>query len=171
MRSARWVGLAVSTVLVLTAVLAPAVVARPSNGPSFTPASGTWSWVVNEKSVKVTTLPDGNQFLTGYEIGTWTGTFAGSAREPFEAMFIGANGLWATLTINFKGKVKGVSGKMTMMVIAYAPNYASNSPVAMNGSWWIQKGFGRLHDLHGSGTWTTHLDESPTTYTGNLWFK
>jgi hypothetical protein len=159
----------VCVLLLLCAVAAPAVAARPAGGPELTPAQGTWSWVVNEKSIKATDLPDGNQYVTGYEIGTWNGTFAGTAREPFEAMFIGKNGLWATLTINFVGKVAGVSGKMTMLVMAYAPNYPDDHPVAMNGSWWIQNGHGRLHDLHGAGTWTTYLDNSPTSYTGNLW--
>ena len=57
---------------------------------------------------------------------------------------------------------------MRMLVIAYAPDDAT---YAMNGSWWIQEGFGRLHRLHGAGTWTTYLDGSDTTYTGTLWYQ
>jgi hypothetical protein len=171
MRKTRTAALVVCTAVLLVVLVVPTALAAPSSESTTTPASGTWTWVVNEKSMTVTQLPNGNQYLTGYEIGTWKGTFAGSAREPFEAMFIGTNGLWATLTINFKGKVNGVSGKMTMLVIAYAPDYPAASPVAMNGSWWIQKGYGRLSHLHGAGTWTTYLDDRAPTYAGDIWHK
>jgi hypothetical protein len=169
MSKAKCAVLAVAVVVVVTAVLAPAAMARQDNAPTFISASGTWTWVVNENSMKATTMPDGNTFLTGFEIGTWSGTFAGTAYEPFKALVVNAGGLWATLTINFRGEVNGVRGKMRMQVIAYAPA-DPNQP--MNGSWWIEKGCGRLHGLHGAGTWTTYLDESVApTYTGAIWFE
>jgi hypothetical protein len=64
--------------------------------------------------------------------------------------------------------VNGVKGKMRMQVIAYAPADPSQP---MNGSWWIEKGSGRLHGLHGTGTWTTYLTDTASTYAGAIWFE
>ena len=90
MRRTKWVILALTLAVLLTVAMAPAASAQRACTPVFAPAAGEWTWIGDEDSVKVVDLQNGDSYLTGFEVGTWTGTFDGTAYEPFEAMFVGS---------------------------------------------------------------------------------
>lgn len=152
MRKARWAVLAVSIVVVLTAVLAPAAGATTPKA-----VSGVWSWHGGEGFA--TDPLAGDTYIYGYELGNWTGAFRGSSYEPYTGVVRGDGSVWAIITVNFKGRVNGAGGKMVMQL-----NVEEPVGDGIFGQWAIMSGSGGLRHLRGAGTWVYTHSSSDSVY-------
>ena len=162
MRKARWFLLSATIIVALAVVLAPAAGAKTATP---TAVSGEWSWSGGE--FLPTDPVDGNTYFSGYEYGKWKGGFVGRSYEPFAGIAYADGSLWAIITIDFKGKVNGIRGKMTMQLTVDA-----NADGSMGGQWAIISGHGGLRQLRGTGTWVfTHADDiyGYADYAGMVW--
>lgn len=161
MKRARWLLYAAVIVAVLAAILAPAAAA---NAATPTTVSGEWSWSGGEF---IPTDPvGGDMYFSGYEFGNWTGSFKGRSYEPFAGVSYAEGSMWAIITIDFKGRVDGVLGKMTMQLTVEA------NAAGMGGQWAIISGIGGLRHVCGVGTWVfTHADDvyGYADYQGVVW--
>ena len=115
-------------------------------------------------------LPSGHEFLKGYEIGLWSGTFTASdTYEPFVAGVTKSGDLWGNLWIHFADAtvVMGggvlLHGDMTMVVNFDAPTWA------VGATWKIHNGTGDLKHLGGEGTLLWNLDTGFMDYFGMIW--
>jgi hypothetical protein len=158
--------------LALVAVMALAVAPAAFAKSQPVAASGEWTWVGGEDGTD-RLLPSGHEFLKGYEIGQWTGTFtATDTYETYVAMAtLTDDGLdWVTLaaklwihfedaTVNMDGVL--LEGDMTMLVIFHAGTWTEGA------TWKIHNGTGDLKHLGGEGTlvWT----ETGMDYSGMIW--
>jgi hypothetical protein len=162
MRRARWILCAAVIVAVLSATLATAAGASAATP---TAVSGEWSWSGGEF---IPTDPVGDDvYFSGYEFGNWTGSFKGRSFEPFAGVAYADGSLWAIITIDFKGRVDGALGKMTMQLTVDA-----NADGTMGGQWAIISGIGGLRHVRGVGTWVfTHGDDvyGYADYQGVVW--
>jgi len=160
MRRKMTIVLMLALACVLLLAVAPAVLAKSHP----VAASGSWTWVGYGGTDRV--LPSGAEFLKGYEIGQWTGTFtATDTYEPYVAMVNKSGELWAKLWIHFEDACVDVGGgaelhgDMTMLVTFHAGT--------ADAAWKVHDGTGQLRHLGGEGAlvWTdTGMD-----YTGTVW--
>ena len=118
----------------------------PQLDPRWANAAGVWSWTEGEFIAD--DLVGDRQYFHGHEHGTWTGTFEGTAFEPFFGYMFGTGRLWAVIMIDFTGTANGVSGEALIRLIVTA------DPVGnMGGTWKVVRGTGGLRHLRGHGTW------------------
>ena len=156
----RTAALVVLVAFVLAMAIAPGALAKSPR----VAASGAWTWVPGEDGTD-TFLPSGHEFLQGYEVGQWTGTFTASdTYEPYVAMFTKSAELWAKLWIHFEDATVDMGGAplhgdMTMLVTFHAGTDAAG--------WRILNGTGDLQQLGGEGTlvWT----DAGMDYSGMIW--
>jgi hypothetical protein len=164
MRSVKMCVAALVIAVVLTVALAPVAGAKAATPKAV---SGVWSWSGGEF---IPTDPvDGNTYFSGYEYGKWTGAFRGCSYEPFAGVAYADESLWAIITIDFRGRVNGVSGEMVMQLTVDA-----NTDGSMGGQWAIISGAGGLRHLRGVGTWVfTHASSDDVygfaDYEGVVW--
>jgi hypothetical protein len=161
--------LLVLLVIVLALALAPAVLAKSQP----VAAAGDWTWAGGEGGTD-RVLPSGREFIKGYEIGQWSGTFtAADTYEPYVAMAtlsddpeVGWDTLTAKLWIHFEDAAVDMGGSvlegdMTMLVIFHGDTWLDGA------TWKIHNGSGGLKHLGGEGSliWTT----PGMHYTGTIW--
>jgi hypothetical protein len=129
-------------------VLPSTVVAAnsPQLDPRWVNVTGVWSWTEGEF------IPDDlvgdRQYFHGHEHGTWTGTFEGTALEPYFGVLFDSGKLWAVIMIDFTGTVDGVSGEALIRLTVKADLVGN-----MGGHWKVVRGTGGLRHLRGQGTW------------------
>jgi len=162
MGKTKWAVLAVSIVVILAALLAPAAGATTPRA-----VSGVWSWHGGEGSA--TDPIDGATYIYGYELGNWKGAFRGASYEPYTGVVRADGSVWAIITVNFKGRVKGAGGRMVMQLNVEEPGDGS-----IFGQWAIMSGSGGLRHLRGAGTWVyTHSSRDGVygyaDYSGAVW--
>jgi hypothetical protein len=138
----RLSALLICVVVLLSTLLITAVHSTPPE-----PASGTWTYYNTLKTK--TKEADGNTFIYGEEVGTWTGTFEGSSFDVFTVIkhpsgFVTCKGL-----INFDGFVGGKEGTLDIL-------FAGKKDLETglwSGKWVILTGTDYLANLRGQGTW------------------
>ncbi len=136
--------------LLLCALLlgtAPALAGPPTD------AYGEWTYMPSIVDVK---QAGPNVFIHGTDVGSWTGTFAGSSTEDFIVVChptAGSN--FYSGTIEFTGYVDGRYGSVTIKTNGkQEADTCDPSPALWFGRWVVVGGAGDLADLHGNGTFT-----------------
>lgn len=91
-----------------------------------------------------------NTFLTTFENGIWSGTFAGASTEDGKVV-IHCSGSWSyNAIVSFQHvTVDGKAGALEMSVVGKRPDASSD----WTGSWVILGGTDDLATLRGQGTW------------------
>jgi len=127
-------------IVTLLSTLSTAVHATPP-----TTASGEWTYTPTPIDIR---YADGNTFIHGEEVSTWTGTFLGASYDVFTV--IRHEKIWNVEgLIDFTGTVNGKSGTLVILFVGKL----TPPPGEWSGEWVILSGTGDLENLRGQGTW------------------
>lgn len=131
---------ALLVIFLLMVLVVPAQAGPPEN------ASGTWWYFPIIDDVRVAGC---NTFIDSFEIGEWTGSFAGDSTELGKVVAYCNGHLSFNATVTFvEVTIAGKQGGLVMSV-------AGTLPVGSEwtGSWVILSGTGELENLRGQGAW------------------
>ena len=107
-----------------------------------------------------------NTFLTTFENGIWTGTFAGTSTEDGKVV-IHCNGAWSfNAIVSFEGSVDDKYGTLKMSVVGKRPDGLAD----WQGKSVILGGTGELANLRGQGTWWGPGAPAPEVW-GDIYYE
>ena len=137
--------LSAALMMCIVAILSTLSISSAHATPPTT-ASGDWTYIVTHE--EITREADGNTFIYGEDVGTWTGTFDGTSDETFIVVVHRSGFMYYKGLLDFTGTVDGKSGTLVIRTVGkYDPGTEEWS-----GQWVIISGTDDLANLRGQGT-------------------